>query len=214
MKFLGEDDYFIKKDKDINIIEVREKTNGIVNQDIAFTLVEDGLKYDILRKSRGSETKIITLSNKATALFYLGTKVKVSRLSIRYPKPKISYISSKDNAREVLSDFLEDGLYEIEKRKKDAICLFEENNIYVVGYCDLVTTALTSMSVGGVKGAVIGVAASVFADMLMDPTVEYIKKHKVEEKRADWEDDGIHKGWKKFLDLKLKYTIENYKVSY
>ncbi|MBM5696204.1 hypothetical protein D8Y04_13485 [Listeria seeligeri] len=77
----------------------------------------------------------------------------------------------------------------------------------------LVTTALTSMSVGGVKGAVIGVAASVFADMLMDPTVEYIKKHKVEEKRADWEDDGIHKGWKKFLDLKLKYTIENYKAS-
>lgn len=77
----------------------------------------------------------------------------------------------------------------------------------------LVTTTLTSMSVGGVKGAVIGVAASVFADMLMDPTVEYIKKHKVEEKRADWEDDGIHKGWKKFLDLKLKYTIENYKAS-
>ncbi|MBC1486462.1 hypothetical protein HB897_09505 [Listeria seeligeri] len=137
VKFLGEDDYFITKDKDENIIEVREKTNDIVNQDIAFLLIEDGLKYNILRKSRGSEAKIITLSNKATALFYLGAKVKVSRLSTLYPKPKISHISSKDNAREILSDFLDDGLYEIEKRKKDAICLFEENNIYVVGYCDM-----------------------------------------------------------------------------
>ncbi len=30
----------------------------------------------------------------------------------------------------------------------------------------------------------------------------------------DWEVKGIHKGWKKIQDLKLKYTIENYKVSY
>ncbi|MBF2510281.1 hypothetical protein [Listeria seeligeri] len=137
VKFLGEEDYFITKDNEENIIEVREKTNDIVNQDIAFFLIEDGLKYDILRKSRGSETKLISLSNKATALFYLGTKVKMSRLSTLYPKPKISHISSEDNAREVLSNFLDDGLYEIEKYKKDAICLFEENNVYIVGYCDM-----------------------------------------------------------------------------
>lgn len=137
VEFLGEDDYFITEDKDTNSIEVREKTNDIVNQDIAFILVEDGLKCDILRKSRGKETKLISLGNKAIALFYLGTKVKMSRLSTLYPKPKISHISSEDSAREILSDFLDDRLYEIEKHKKDAICLFEENNIYIVGYCDM-----------------------------------------------------------------------------
>ncbi|MBC2071364.1 hypothetical protein IA826_06195 [Listeria seeligeri] len=77
----------------------------------------------------------------------------------------------------------------------------------------ITTTALASWGVGGLKGIAIGTTVSVIADLLMDPAVEYIKKHKVEEKRMDWEVKGIHKGWKKIQDLKLKYTIENYKAS-
>ncbi|MBF2347484.1 hypothetical protein IA806_13055 [Listeria seeligeri] len=77
----------------------------------------------------------------------------------------------------------------------------------------ITTTALASWGIGGLKGIAIGTTVSVIADLLMDPAVEYIKKHKVEEKRMDWEVKGIHKGWKKIQDLKLKYTIENYKAS-
>lgn len=82
---------------------------------------------------------------------------------------------------------------------------------FVVG--KLVTTVLTGMSIGGVKGAVIGTVASVATDYVIDPVVEHIKKYQVEEKRSDWEVKGIYKGWKKIRDLKLKYTMENYKAS-
>lgn len=77
----------------------------------------------------------------------------------------------------------------------------------------LTTAILTGMGVSGVKGAVIGAVASVAADKLIDPAVEYIKKENIEEQRSDWEVKGIYKGWKKIRDLKLKYTMENYKAS-
>ncbi|EAH0811761.1 hypothetical protein D4V61_14530, partial [Listeria monocytogenes] len=67
----------------------------------------------------------------------------------------------------------------------------------------LATTALSGFGVSGVKGAIAGAVISVAADKIIDPTVEYVKKRKIEAKREEWERNGISKGWMKIQDLKL-----------
>ncbi|EAH1340631.1 hypothetical protein D4154_15080, partial [Listeria monocytogenes] len=59
----------------------------------------------------------------------------------------------------------------------------------------LATTALSGFGVSGVKGAIAGAVISVAADKIIDPTVEYVKKRKIEAKREEWERNGISKGW-------------------
>ncbi|HAO6137307.1 TPA: hypothetical protein IQB07_002933, partial [Listeria monocytogenes] len=59
----------------------------------------------------------------------------------------------------------------------------------------LATTALSGFGVSGVKGAIAGAIISVAADKIIDPTVEYVKKRKIEAKREEWERNGISKGW-------------------
>ncbi|HDM9618925.1 TPA: hypothetical protein P0512_002945, partial [Listeria monocytogenes] len=59
--FLGEDRYIVDSDKDRKKIEVRERANGIVNQDIIFVLACNELKYELFKLSRGTKTKIMTL---------------------------------------------------------------------------------------------------------------------------------------------------------
>ncbi|EGY0107644.1 hypothetical protein JHM04_002950, partial [Listeria monocytogenes] len=73
----------------------------------------------------------------------------------------------------------------------------------------LATTALSGFGVSGVKGAIAGAVISVAADKIIDPTVEYVKKRKIEAKREEWERNGISKGWMKIQDLKLEYTVGN-----
>ncbi|EHW9367520.1 hypothetical protein D5016_001367, partial [Listeria monocytogenes] len=68
----------------------------------------------------------------------------------------------------------------------------------------LATTALSGFGVSGVKGAIAGAIISVAADKIIDPTVEYVKKRKIEAKREEWERNGISKGWMKIQDLKLE----------
>ncbi|EIM4564623.1 hypothetical protein LOJ22_002409 [Listeria monocytogenes] len=77
----------------------------------------------------------------------------------------------------------------------------------------LATTALSGFGVSGVKGAIAGAVISVAADKIIDPTVEYVKKRKIEAKREEWERNGISKGWMKIQDLKLEYTVGNYQAS-
>ncbi|EAE6578054.1 hypothetical protein BBP99_09430 [Listeria monocytogenes] len=77
----------------------------------------------------------------------------------------------------------------------------------------LATTALSGFGVSGVKGAIAGAIISVAADKIIDPTVEYVKKRKIEAKREEWERNGISKGWMKIQDLKLEYTVGNYQAS-
>ncbi|EAF9437211.1 hypothetical protein A6C06_08670 [Listeria monocytogenes] len=77
----------------------------------------------------------------------------------------------------------------------------------------LATTALSGFGVSGVKGAITGAIISVAADKIIDPTVEYVKKRKIEAKREEWERNGISKGWMKIQDLKLEYTVGNYQAS-
>ncbi|EAD5965170.1 hypothetical protein EZU35_14270, partial [Listeria monocytogenes] len=76
----------------------------------------------------------------------------------------------------------------------------------------LATTALSGFGVSGVKGAIAGAVISVAADKIIDPTVEYVKKRKIEAKREEWERNGISKGWMKIQDLKLEYTVGNYQA--
>ncbi|HEL7061411.1 TPA: hypothetical protein UPS10_002881, partial [Listeria monocytogenes] len=47
--FLGEDRYIVDSDKDRKKIEVRERANGIVNQDIIFVLACNELKYELFK---------------------------------------------------------------------------------------------------------------------------------------------------------------------
>ncbi|OFG01547.1 hypothetical protein [Listeria monocytogenes] len=77
----------------------------------------------------------------------------------------------------------------------------------------LATTALSGFGVSGVKGAIAGAIISVAADKIIDPTVEYVKKRKIEAKREEWERNSISKGWMKIQDLKLEYTVGNYQAS-
>ncbi|EAD9429442.1 hypothetical protein AX815_04485 [Listeria monocytogenes] len=77
----------------------------------------------------------------------------------------------------------------------------------------LATTALSGFGVSGVKGAIAGAIISVAADKIIDPTVEYVKKRKIEAKREEWERNVISKGWMKIQDLKLEYTVGNYQAS-
>ncbi|EAF3762535.1 hypothetical protein CVO10_14380 [Listeria monocytogenes] len=77
----------------------------------------------------------------------------------------------------------------------------------------LATTALSGFGVSGVKGAIAGAVISVAADKIIDPTVEYVKKRKIEAKREEWERNGISKGWMKIQDLKLEHTVGNYQAS-
>ncbi|PWG38110.1 hypothetical protein DF271_15150, partial [Listeria monocytogenes] len=62
--------YFITDNKSTNSIEVRERLEGIVNQDIIFVLACNELKYELFKLSRGTKTKIMTLHDKEIAIFY------------------------------------------------------------------------------------------------------------------------------------------------
>ncbi|WP_271003656.1 hypothetical protein [Listeria seeligeri] len=178
--------------------DIRDTLLGTLIDDTYMKLINDTVEYqgenkDIidLYGSKASKVKSNT-HTLATPTKYLSAAYLVSDTI----KSFNSYGNSKDPSR------LAGDLTGIAVKKGADIAVGK-----------ITTTALASWGIGGLKGIAIGTTVSVIADLLMDPTVEYIKKHKVEEKRADWEDDGIHKGWKKIQDLKLKYTIENYKAS-
>ncbi|EAE9361263.1 hypothetical protein BWG86_14640 [Listeria monocytogenes] len=130
--------YFITDNKSTNSIEVRERLEGIVNQDIIFVLACNELKYELFKLSRGTKTKIMTLHDKEIAIFYFGIMIKMSRFKTLCPRPEIkNTISNEIEAKNCLSRFLDSNLFEIENYKKDAICLINEKNTYVVGYCDI-----------------------------------------------------------------------------
>lgn len=135
--FLGEENYSVLVDKNTGNIEVMEKINGIVNQEVVFALVTNREKYEILKISRGSENKIVSLNGERMALFYLGVKAKISHMSTLFPTLEISDIQNTKEAEEAVSIFLHPSLYSIGEYKKDAICLFKGKSMYIVGYCDL-----------------------------------------------------------------------------
>lgn len=137
VNFLGEENYSVLVDKNTGNIEVMEKVNGIVNQEVVFALVANREKYEILKISRGSVNKIVSLNDGRVALFYLGVKAKMSHMSTLFPTPEISNIQNTKEAEEAVSIFLPPSLYSIGGYKKDAICLFKGKSMYIVGYCDL-----------------------------------------------------------------------------
>lgn len=137
VNFLGEENYSVLVDESAGNVKVMEKVNGTVNQEIVFVLVANRQKYEILKVSRGSEDKIVALDDKKMALFYLGVKVKMSRLSTLFPTPEISDIQNEKDVEDALSIFLDHSLYSIGEYKKDAVCLFKGKSMYIVGYCDL-----------------------------------------------------------------------------
>ncbi|WP_271004604.1 hypothetical protein [Listeria seeligeri] len=178
--------------------DIRDTLLGTLIDDTYMKLINDTVEYqgenkDIidLYGSKASKVKSNT-HTLATPTKYLSAAYLVSDTI----KSFNSYGNSKDPSR------LAGDLTGIAVKKGADIAVGK-----------ITTTALASWGIGGLKGIAIGTTVSVIADLLMDPAVEYIKKHKVEEKRMDWEVKGIHKGWKKIQDLKLKYTIENYKAS-
>ncbi|HEL8248026.1 TPA: hypothetical protein U0D40_002959, partial [Listeria monocytogenes] len=113
--FLGEDRYIVDSDKDRKKIEVRERANGIVNQDIIFVLACNELKYELFKLSRGTKTKIMTLHDKEIAIFYFGIMIKMSRFKTLCPRPELkNTIFNEIDAKNCLSRFLDSNLFEIE----------------------------------------------------------------------------------------------------
>ncbi|WKB36325.1 hypothetical protein QS257_04010 [Terrilactibacillus sp. S3-3] len=86
--------------------------------------------------------KLVTLHNEDLALFYLGVVAKISNITY----PKIDAINNMDEANNALK-FLDTDCYALFlSKKKDAVCLSKQADIYVVSYVDLENHVYVIMS--------------------------------------------------------------------
>ncbi|EHD1614746.1 hypothetical protein JR584_002339 [Listeria monocytogenes] len=142
-----------------------------------------------------------------------GNQASTKRLTTKMPANPTKYLSTAYLISDTLKSFNSYG------NSKDSSRLAGDlTGIAITKGADfavrkLATTALSGFGVSGVKGAIAGAVISVAADKIIDPTVEYVKKRKIEAKREEWERNGISKGWMKIQDLKLEYTVGNYQAS-
>ncbi|EFO5776922.1 hypothetical protein HNT40_002832, partial [Listeria monocytogenes] len=142
-----------------------------------------------------------------------GNQASTKRLTTKMPANPTKYLSTAYLISDTLKSFNSYGNSKDSSRLAGDLTgiAITKGADFAVG--KLATTALSGFGVSGVKGAIAGAVISVAADKIIDPTVEYVKKRKIEAKREEWERNGISKGWMKIQDLKLEYTVGNYQAS-
>ncbi|EAC3025283.1 hypothetical protein CSI37_02510 [Listeria monocytogenes] len=142
-----------------------------------------------------------------------GNQASTKRLTTKMPVNPTKYLSTAYLISDTLKSFNSYGNSKDSSRLAGDLTgiAIKKGADFAVG--KLATTALSGFGVSGVKGAIAGAVISVAADKIIDPTVEYVKKRKIEAKREEWERNGISKGWMKIQDLKLEYTVGNYQAS-
>ncbi|EKI1203297.1 hypothetical protein PB939_001758 [Listeria monocytogenes] len=142
-----------------------------------------------------------------------GNQASTKRLTTKMPANPTKYLSTAYLISDTLKSFNRYGNSKDSSRLAGDLTgiAITKGADFAVG--KLATTALSGFGVSGVKGAIAGAVISVAADKIIDPTVEYVKKRKIEAKREEWERNGISKGWMKIQDLKLEYTVGNYQAS-
>lgn len=142
-----------------------------------------------------------------------GNQASTKRLTTKMPANPTKYLSTAYLISDTLKSFNSYGNSKDSSRLAGDLTgiAITKGADFAVG--KLATTALSGFGVSGVKGAIAGAVISVAADKIIDPTVEYVKKRKIEAKREEWERNGISKGWMKIQDLKLEYTVGNYQTS-
>ncbi|EGP7164467.1 hypothetical protein I0K68_002798, partial [Listeria monocytogenes] len=141
-----------------------------------------------------------------------GNQASTKRLTTKMPANPTKYLSTAYLISDTLKSFNSYGNSKDSSRLAGDLTgiAITKGADFAVG--KLATTALSGFGVSGVKGAIAGAVISVAADKIIDPTVEYVKKRKIEAKREEWERNGISKGWMKIQDLKLEYTVGNYQA--
>lgn len=125
--FFGEGEYYTRESREG--IEVRTKTNGVVDQENGYFLKEEKSVFNLFRISRNSRYKILMLQNIGLAIFYLGVRVKLSNINY----PQIGEIHNTQEAEEVLNS---NGLesYSILSLSPSSVCLYQKGSMFIVSY--------------------------------------------------------------------------------
>ncbi|EST11006.1 hypothetical protein [Sporolactobacillus laevolacticus] len=137
-----ENDRFDIKETSYGDIEVRISYDNVVDQEVFYSLKENGGEFTIFRVSRGIYHRVITLKNKYLAFFYLGVLSKDSIAEEIRPLPEaFEYIDEIANgnlkkAEKVTNKYLSADHYAMFHLKRESICIIKKQNVYIVNFVD------------------------------------------------------------------------------
>jgi hypothetical protein len=141
IEFLGKNQFDIKEQSK-GKIEVRTKYDGVVDQEVFYSLKEDNGEFEIFRISRGNAHQIITLKERSLAFLYLGILGKDTIAEKIKPFPEsledIDEIANKNliTAEKIIRNYLSAVHYALFHLKNEAICLIKRQNLYIVYFVD------------------------------------------------------------------------------